>query len=126
MKHYMVHFRKNNGGEFYAVSKTSTADEAVSDCFDYLKKCWGTHFTDCSFSEIVAEEISEEKYYRHMALRHAENIGVYAYEVRGHKMIYISYFGREGFYKVERNLDTNAEKRTHQASTKKEYNYFCG
>ena len=67
-----------------------------------------------------------KKDYEHEALIRAEKIGVYEYEVKGNKMIYISYFGSEGFYKVTHNLDTHEETRKHQDTTKKAYNYFCG
>lgn len=63
-----------------------------------------------------------------LAIQRAEKIGVINYEVNEKKgtMSYISYFGKEGFYKVVRNLLTGEETRTPQKSTKKPYNYFCG
>lgn len=64
--------------------------------------------------------------YEDKALSRAEHIGVYEYKVKGNKMVYISYFGSEGFYKVVHNLDTGEETRTHQNTTKLPYNYFCG
>lgn len=70
--------------------------------------------------------MKKEKDYEHLALLRAEDIGVYSYKVKGNKMIYISYFGREGFYRVTHNLDTHEETRRHQQTTKEEYNYFCG
>lgn len=64
--------------------------------------------------------------YDTLGLLRAELTGVYEYKVKGNKMIYISYFGSEGFYKVTHNLDTGEETRKHQATTKQAYNYFCG
>lgn len=64
--------------------------------------------------------------YNNLALLRAEHIGVCEYKVKGNKMVYISYFGSEGFVKVVHNLDTGEEKRTSQNTTKLPYNYFCG
>ena len=64
--------------------------------------------------------------YEKKALLHAEQYGIYSYTVKGNKMRWISYFGREGFYNVVLDLDTGKEIRKHQKSTTKEYNYFCG
>lgn len=73
--------------------------------------------------------------YNDLALRRAERIGVIEYAVKGNKMVYYSYYGGEGFYKVEHNLDTNAESRKplsdsycRSAKWRKlnRYNYFCG
>lgn len=64
--------------------------------------------------------------YEDKALLHAEQIGIYSYTVKGNKMRWYSYFGREGIYKVTLDLDTMDETRVHQNTTKHEYNYFCG
>lgn len=67
-----------------------------------------------------------KKDYEQLALLWAEKIGIYHYKVVGNCMRYVSYFGGEGFYRVCHNLDTGAETRKHQKTTKLEYNYFCG
>ena len=66
------------------------------------------------------------KDYEHLAVLRAEKIGVYAYQVNGNLMVYESYFGSEGFYHVEYNLDTGEETREHIKAPKGEYNYFTG
>lgn len=67
------------------------------------------------------------KDYEEIALRHAEEYGIYSYKVKGNMMVWYSYFGEtERFYKVMLNLDTFEEVRKPQNTCKHEYNYFCG
>lgn len=74
------------------------------------------------------------KNYEEMALIRAEKIGVYEYKVTDNLMIYYSFFGSEGFYKVTHNLDNGKETRKHIKAKKPKaewyekghYNYFCG
>lgn len=106
--------------EYLIDKKQKTLDKILAqndiyDNGDYEKKCIKAY-----------TEILETNNYEDMALIWAEHIGVYSYQVKGNILEYISYYGSEGFYKVRHNLDTMEETRKHQASTKKEYNYFCG
>jgi len=72
------------------------------------------------------------KNYEELALLRAERIGVYEYKVKKNIMSYYSFFGGEGFYKVEHNLDTHMEIRTHLKYKKTpkhligKYNYYTG
>lgn len=128
MKFYEVKFSKNTGsGYFTGVAIDQNARDAATAVFKKLSLEFGSYFTDSATGGLVTvEEITAEKFFEHSALCRAEKIGVTHYEVRGSKMIYISYFGSEGFYKVTHDLLSGAETRRHQASTKKSYNYFCG
>lgn len=65
------------------------------------------------------------------ALEYCERVGVYeVWREKGDILTYYSYFGSEGFYKVEKNLMSGEEKRTHLKSKPKaigyRYNYFVG
>lgn len=87
------------------------------------------HILGILYPQTRKEDLVDEKgFWEWKALCRAEDIGVMEYEVNTAKrtMSYISYYGREGFYKVIHHLDTGFEERTQQASTKKHYNYYCG
>lgn len=89
------------------------------EAFDDFLQTYGIEYEN-------VEPCDEPDLYDFLALIRACKIGVYEYKVKGNKMIYISYFGSEGFYKVTHNLDTGEELRKYQRTTKLPYNYFCG
>lgn len=128
MKFYEVKFSKKIGsGYFTGVTIDQNAKDAAASVFKKLSIEYGSLFTDATTGGLVTvEEITAERFYVQTALCYAEKIGIYHFEVRGSKIIYISYYGSEGFYKVTRDLLSGKETRKHQASTKKKYNYFCG
>ena len=68
---------------------------------------------------------------------YCEQHGIYEiYKTVGNTIIYYSYFGREGFYKITKNIVTGREVRKHLRYTKPpkflvssngtRYNYFTG
>lgn len=69
---------------------------------------------------------------------YCEKYGIYEiYKVIGkNTIVYYSYFGSEGFYKITKNIATGKEIRKHLRYTKPpkflvtengtRYNYFCG
>ena len=70
-------------------------------------------------------------------LSYCETHGIYElYAERGNVITYYSYFGREGFYKVTKNVKTGREVRKHLRYKKTpkflvtengvRYNYFVG
>lgn len=92
-----------------------------------MKKDFDIDFNLADFTHIDVSEISATKYFEERALEHAEQIGVYEYEVKDSKMIYLSYYGRtEKFIKVTYDLLTGGEIRKSQKTTTKKYNYYCG
>jgi len=64
--------------------------------------------------------------YRQRAQERAEKLGITSYRLSGSRMIYMVYFGVEGFYRVSHDLKTGAENRKHQKTTTQPYNYFVG
>lgn len=71
------------------------------------------------------------------AIQYCEEHGIYeVFKQIGNVITYYSYFGREGFYRVEHNLKTGKETRTNLRYKKTpkfligklgtRYNYFCG
>lgn len=126
MKFYEVKFFTSEKSFFHSVARAESDSEAIVKAGARLVKNWPGDFDVEKTTKIEAHEVDSKIYYEHLATCRAEKIGVYDYEVKGNKMIYLSYFGYEGFYKVTHNLDTDTETRRHQASTKKSYNYYCG
>ena len=54
----------------------------------------------------MSDEVTD---YDQKALVHAEDIGVYEYEVNGKYMEYWSFYGSEGWYFVRHDLDENKD-----------------
>ena len=78
--------------------KTFDVEQLDSDEFDAPRWC-----PECGKDDW--KDMSEE------ALRYAESIGVYEYEVQGQYMEYWSFFTGEGFRFIRRNLITDEEDR---------------
>lgn len=55
------------------------------------------------------EAFEEAKKWEHLALRYAESIGVYEYEVNDHFIEYWSFFGNEGWYFIRYDLEAGKE-----------------
>lgn len=53
--------------------------------------------------------IDEAKKWEHLALKYAESIGVYEYEVNDHFMEYWSFYGNEGWYFIRYDLEACKE-----------------
>lgn len=106
-----------------AIQDMQNINEKHSDIYEQIEQA-----TDEEVTNYIAEMLEDGFTfdYENLALLRAEYIGVCNYKVKGNKMIYLSYFGSEGFVKVTHNLDTGKETRKHQNTTKLEYNYFCG
>lgn len=61
-------------------------------------------------------------------LKYCEKVGIISvYSRKNDEIVYYSYFGNEGYYKVTKNVVTGAETRKHlNKKPNAEYNYFCG
>ena len=55
------------------------------------------------------EAFEEAKKWENLALRYAESIGVYEYEVNDHFMEYWSFYGNEGWYFIRYDLEAGKE-----------------
>ena len=86
----------------------------------------------------MSREKIKARYWEQVAIRHCEKYGIYEiYKQHHNRLIYYSFFGSEGFYRIEKDLMSGEEKRTHLRYKKtpaflltKEgytrYNYFTG
>ena len=55
------------------------------------------------------EAFEEAKKWENQALRYAESIGIYEYEVNDHFIEYWSFFGNEGWYFIRHDLEAGKE-----------------
>lgn len=128
MQTYLVNFKWYKS-EVYCANLVKSNDKETIDRYYSHHEIIGIKEASESDVEIANEKgmpVVNLLSYDERALLRAEKIGVCEYEVKNNLMIYLSYYGREGFYKVVHNLDNGKETRTHQKTTSKKYNYFVG
>ena len=95
LKQAIVRDRNEHIGEGTSYGELADADELVSD--EVLE-------AEYAGTEFVPDDFTSPGY-KELALKRAEEIGVYEYRVNGKYMEYWSFYGNEGWYFVRHDLD---------------------